>query len=83
VILLAATITLLYLVWFKHLHDMITLVYISLLLAVPMIVVIIRVLGGRDKKHLHFASLLMKLVMLAGILYSLVAGAIISSGKIL
>jgi 4-hydroxybenzoate polyprenyltransferase len=83
VVLLGATITLLYLVWFKHLRDTITLVYISLLLAVPMTFVIIRVLGSREKKHLHFASLLMKFIMLAGILYSLVAGAIISSGKIL
>lgn len=83
VLLLTATIVLLYLVWLKHLHDTVTLAYISLLLTVPMVVVIIRVLSSREKKQLHFASRLMKLVMLAGILYSLVAGAIISSGKIL
>lgn len=83
VFLLAVTITLLYLVWLKHLHDTVTLVYISLLLVLPMAVVIFRVLTSREKKHLHSASLLMKFIMLSGILYSLVAGAIISSGKIL
>ena len=83
VVLSAATLALLYYVWFRYLHDTITLVYISLLLAVPLLAVIVRVLTAGEKKHLSMASRLMKLIMLAGILYSLVAGAIISSGKIL
>jgi len=37
---------------------------------------------GRDKQQFHVASRLMKLIMVAGMLYSLVAGAIITSGKI-
>ncbi len=83
VLLSAATIALLYFVWFRYLNDRVTLVYISVFLVLPFAVVIARVLSSRDKRHLHFASSLMKLIMLAGILYSFVAGAIISSGKIL
>jgi 4-hydroxybenzoate polyprenyltransferase len=83
VLLSVVTVALLYYVWFRHLRDTVTLVYVSLLLAVPLVAVIVRVLTAREKKHLTMASRLMKLIMLAGILYSLVAGAIISSGKIL
>ncbi len=83
VVLTLMTILLLYFVWFRYLNDRITLIYISLLLALPMAVVIYRVITAGEKQHLHFASRLMKLVMLFGILYSLVAGAIITSGNIL
>lgn len=83
VLLSVVTVALLYYVWFRHLRDTVTLVYVSLLLAVPLVAVIVRVLTSGEKKHLTLASRLMKLIMLAGILYSLVAGAIISSGKIL
>lgn len=82
VVLALATVILLYIVWNGYLRDMITLIYISLLLVLPLAIVIYRVITAREKRHLHFASTLMKLVMLSGILYSLVAGAIITSGKI-
>ena len=77
------TVALLFLVWYMHLNDRLTIIYIILLLAIPFAVVIYKVITGSEKHHLHFASRLMKLIMLAGILYSLVAGAIITSGKIL
>jgi 4-hydroxybenzoate polyprenyltransferase len=77
------TVALLYFVWAVYLHDRITLIYITLLLAVPFAVVIYKVLTGSEKDQFHKASSLMKLIMVAGILYSLVAGAIITSGKIL
>jgi len=82
IFLSVVTIGLLYFVWSRYLTDTLTLLYISLLLALPFIIVIIRVISSNEKRHLHFASRLMKLIMLAGILYSFVAGAIISSGKI-
>ncbi len=81
-LLAAVTIALLYLVWHRYLSDLVTLIYISVLLVIPLVAAIARALTGKEKNHLHLASGLMKLVMLAGILYSLVAGAIISSGKI-
>jgi 4-hydroxybenzoate polyprenyltransferase len=83
VFLSVATVALLYFVWFRYLTDTITLVYITLLLTLPFAIVITRVVSSNEKSHLHFASRLMKLIMLAGVLYSFVAGAIISSGKIL
>lgn len=82
VLLSAITVALLYFVWYRYLTDTLTLVYVSLLLVLPLILVIIRVVSSNEKRHFHFASRLMKLIMLAGILYSFVAGAIISSGKI-
>jgi len=77
------TVSLLYFIWYRFLNDRVTLIYISLLLAVPFVMVMYKVLTGKDKQQFHFASRLMKLIMLAGILYSLVAGGIITSGKIL
>jgi 4-hydroxybenzoate polyprenyltransferase len=76
------TIFLLYFVWFRYLNDKITLAYITLLITVPMIWVIYKVLTGKEQHTFHAASRLMKLIMLAGILYSLVAGGIITSGKL-
>jgi 4-hydroxybenzoate polyprenyltransferase len=77
------TVALLYIVWSRFLNDRVTLIYISLLLAVPFIMVIYKVFTASEKQQFHLVSRLMKLIMLAGILYSLVAGAIITSGKIL
>ena len=77
------TLFLLYIVWYRYINDKITLAYISVLITLPLIWVMFKVLTGKDKQRLHFASRLMKLIMLAGILYSLVAGGIITSGKII
>lgn len=50
--------------------DVISLTYFGLFLFIPLILLIIRVISARDKKGYHRASLIIKLVMLAGILYS-------------
>jgi 4-hydroxybenzoate polyprenyltransferase len=76
------TLFLLYLIWYRYLGDKITLAYISILIALPLLWVMYKVLTGKEKHRLHSASRLMKVIMLAGILYSLVAGGIITSGKI-
>lgn len=76
------TVALLYFVWAIYLNDRITLIYITLLLAIPFAAVIYIVFTGSEKEQFHKASNLMKLIMVAGILYSLVAGAIITSGTI-
>ncbi len=76
------TIALLYFVWAIFLHDTLTLIYITLLLTIPFAAVIYKVLTGKERDQFQTASRLMKLIMVAGILYSLVAGAIITSGKI-
>jgi 4-hydroxybenzoate polyprenyltransferase len=83
ILLSMITLFLFYLIWYRYLHDTITLVYISLLLALPLVTVIYKVIRGNERQHFHSVSNLMKFIMLTGILYSLVAGAIITSGKIL
>lgn len=79
----AGTLFLLYLICIRYLNDKITLAYLSLLVTFPFLVVMYKVLTARGKHQLHTASRVMKLIMLAGILYSLVAGGIITSGKII
>lgn len=76
------TLLALYVVWYRYLTDTITLLLITLLITLPFVFVIYYVIAGKDKHMLHSASRMMKIIMLFGILYSLVAGAIITSGKI-
>lgn len=72
------TLMLLYVTWFFFLRDNYTLIYLSVTLAVPLIFIIYRVIAGQSRKHIHAASNAMKLVMLAGISYSLLVKAIIT-----
>lgn len=82
VVLSLITLMALYTVWFRYLTDKITLALITLLIALPFAYVIYNVITGKEKHLLHAASRMMKIIMLFGILYSLVAGAMITSGKI-
>jgi len=52
--------------------DYISLIYFALFLALPLTALTIQVMLARDKRAYRRASLLIKLVMLAGILYSVV-----------
>jgi 4-hydroxybenzoate polyprenyltransferase len=76
--LIVIIITLLYLVWHFFLNDRITLIYVSLAIALPLLFVIYQLITGRDKKQLHIASRMMKVVMLTGILYSALAKVILT-----
>lgn len=67
----------LYLVWHFFISDMITLTYVSVAIVLPLIYVLLRLITGRDRKQFHNASLIIKIVMLTGILYSLVVMLII------
>jgi len=73
-------------IYFKHLLynnngqiDFLTLSYFLVLLIIPFIILAYLVIKAEEKEHYHRASLLTKLIMLAGILYSLVASIIITS----
>jgi 4-hydroxybenzoate polyprenyltransferase len=77
------TIILLYIVCFRYLPGRLTLSYVSLLVAAPLVWVIGKVLLSKKRDEFHMASRMVKIIMLFGILYSAVAGAIITSGKIL
>jgi 4-hydroxybenzoate polyprenyltransferase len=77
IFLITTTIGLLYIVWYFFLHDEITLIYISCMLALPLLYVIYQLVISATKIHLHTASRIMKIVMIAGILYSVVVKVIL------
>jgi 4-hydroxybenzoate polyprenyltransferase len=76
--LIFITVTLLYAVWYFLIHDTITVVYLSFVIVLPLLFVIYQVVTGNNRKQLHRASSLMKLVMLTGILYSVVVKVILT-----
>jgi 4-hydroxybenzoate polyprenyltransferase len=76
--LIIITLVMLYLAWFFFANNKITLIYLSAAIMLPLIYVLFQVAFSRYKKQLHYASNFMKIVMLAGILYSLVVKAIIT-----
>jgi 4-hydroxybenzoate polyprenyltransferase len=63
---------------FRFLNDKYTLLYFIILLILPMLFLVYRVISANSKKEYHKASSLSKLIMLAGILYSLLANYIIT-----
>ena len=76
--LIIITIVLLYLVWYFFLYDKITLVYVSATVVLPLLYVVYQLIVGRTKKQLHIAGRIMKIVMIAGVLYSVVVKIILS-----
>jgi 4-hydroxybenzoate polyprenyltransferase len=78
VCLVFLTLLMLYFVWYFYLHDPITLIYISLAIALPLVYVIFQIIISKSRKQLHSASRIMKIVMLTGILYSIVVKIILT-----
>jgi 4-hydroxybenzoate polyprenyltransferase len=78
VCLVLITLALLYLVWFFFIHNTITLIYISVTVAAPLLLVIYQIIISKSRRQLHSASRIMKIVMLTGILYSVVVRLIIT-----
>jgi 4-hydroxybenzoate polyprenyltransferase len=76
--LIIITIALLYIIWHLFVNDYITLGYISVTVVLPLLYVIYKIIISRNRKQLHAASSIMKIVMLMGILYSLVVKAILT-----
>jgi 4-hydroxybenzoate polyprenyltransferase len=76
--LIIIIIALLYMVWAFFLYDRITLSYLSLLVVLPLLYVIYQIIISKNKGQVRRASLIMKVVMLTGILYSLVVKVIIT-----
>ena len=78
VVLIVTTLGALIYLLFKYIFfsvdpvDYISLIYFSLFLLIPLILLAIQVITARDKKAYHRASTLIKLVMLFGVLYSVV-----------
>ena len=76
--LIIVTVAALYIIWYFILHDLITLLYISITITFPLAWVIYKLTVSRNRKQIHVASNSMKLVMLTGILYSVVVKLIIT-----
>jgi 4-hydroxybenzoate polyprenyltransferase len=72
------TIALLYFVWYRFLHDKITIIYLTCAIVLPHLFVLFQLFRSGNKKELHSASNFMKIIMFAGILYSLVVKAILT-----
>jgi 4-hydroxybenzoate polyprenyltransferase len=64
--------------YFRFLTDYITLIYFIVFLMIPLVVLFYKIIIAETKNEYHSASRLSKLIMLAGILYSLVANFIIN-----
>jgi len=77
-ILVVFTIISLYLVWYFFINDKLTLGYITAVIVAPLIYVLYQLIASREKKDMHIASRTMKIVMFAGILYSLFVKAILT-----
>jgi 4-hydroxybenzoate polyprenyltransferase len=76
--LIIITIFLLYLTWHFFLNDPITLVYITVAIVIPLFYTVYKLIVSRERKQLHDASSLMKIVMITGILYSVVVKIILT-----
>jgi 4-hydroxybenzoate polyprenyltransferase len=76
--LVITTIALLYLVWYFFLFDKITLAYISATVVLPLLYVVYQLIIGKTKKQVHSASRMMKIVMIAGVLYAVIVKIILS-----
>ncbi|HCI55283.1 MAG TPA: geranylgeranylglycerol-phosphate geranylgeranyltransferase [Bacteroidales bacterium] len=76
--LVFVTLILLYLIWYFYINDIITFLYLTIAVALPLCSVIILLLSGKEKRKYRLASTIMKIVMLTGLLYSVVAKIIIS-----
>jgi 4-hydroxybenzoate polyprenyltransferase len=77
IVLILLTIGLLYVVWHFFLNDKITLTYISCAVVLPLLYVIYQLIVSANKQHLHNASKIMKIAMIAGVLYSVVVKLIL------
>lgn len=79
IMLLLVTIVAVFYIYFVYLTDRITLWYMLITLIIPMTLGIIFTLKAKNKNNYHRLSTLLKAIMLAGILYALVADYIIST----
>jgi 4-hydroxybenzoate polyprenyltransferase len=77
VCLVFVTFLMLYFAWYFYIKDFISLFYITSTIAVPLLFVIYQIIFSKSRTQLHSASRIMKIVMLAGILYPVVVRIIL------
>jgi 4-hydroxybenzoate polyprenyltransferase len=76
--LILVTIILLYLTWHFFINDTITLVYITVAIVIPLLFVVYKLFKSSERKQLHSASSMVKIVMITGVLYSVVVKVILT-----
>jgi len=76
--IIVITILLLFLAWHFFISDTITLIYLSVTIVLPLLFVIYKLVISSEKRQLHGASTIMKIVMMTGILYSVVVKIILT-----
>jgi 4-hydroxybenzoate polyprenyltransferase len=76
--LILIMVVLLYLIWHFYISDTITLVYITAAIVLPLLYVIYKLLKSSERRELHHASSMMKIVMISGIFYSVVVKIILT-----
>ncbi|HNX66623.1 MAG TPA: geranylgeranylglycerol-phosphate geranylgeranyltransferase [Bacteroidales bacterium] len=80
-VIIALTVFALYFVWQRYINDRLTLGYITLLIVAPLVYAGIMTIRSKSREGLHRASSILKLVMFVGLLYSVLAGYIITTGN--
>jgi 4-hydroxybenzoate polyprenyltransferase len=63
---------------FKHLGDQISILYYLILIVLPLLVLLIQSILAKKPEHFRFSSVIIRIIMLAGILYILVANYLIT-----
>jgi 4-hydroxybenzoate polyprenyltransferase len=76
--LIVVTLIMLYIIWHFFVNDIITFIYLSVAIVFPLLYVIYKLVISSEKKQLHSASRIMKIVMLTGVLYSVVVKVILT-----
>lgn len=76
--LITLTIIMLYLIWHFFVNDTITLIYVTVMIVLPLLFVIFKLIKSNEKKQLHSASRIMKIVMITGVLYSVIVKVILT-----
>lgn len=76
--LIVITILLLYITWHLFISDIITLIYISVTVVLPLLFVIYKLVISSEKRQIHSASSIMKIVMITGVLYSVIVKIILT-----
>ena len=76
--LILIMVVLLYLIWHFYISDTITLVYITAAIVLPLLYVIYKLLKSSERRELHHASSMMKIVMISGVFYSVVVKIILT-----
>jgi 4-hydroxybenzoate polyprenyltransferase len=76
--LIIITVALIYLIWYFFINDSLTLIYLSVAVVLPLLLVIYKLVRNREGKQFYSAGRIMKMVMLSGLLYSVVVKVIIT-----